>query len=233
MTPRFIALVPAAGSGSRIGAERPKQYLKLHGRAILQHTLDVLLSVPALSSIHVVLSPDDAWFAELAMHAHPKLNVLHCGGNSRAETVSNGLQALADVLDADDWILVHDAARPCLQAADVTRLIDMLQSDPVGGLLALPVADTLKRADSNGRVDATVARDGLWRAQTPQMFRYGILSQALAQPGAEITDEASAIEALGLAPKLVMGSERNIKVTYAHDLALAEGWLAEDRSADR
>lgn len=229
MNPRFIALVPAAGSGSRLGAALPKQYLKLHGKTILEHTLALLLQVPALSRVHLVLSPDDTLFADLGISTDPRLNILHCGGGSRAETVGNGLQAIAEEMDANDWVLVHDAARPCLQASEVMRLIDTLRTDPVGGLLALPVADTLKRADSHGHVSATVPRDGLWRAQTPQMFRYGTLKQALKPPHTiEITDEASAIEALGLAPRLVMGSEKNIKITYAHDLALAESWLATD-----
>ncbi|MBL8509094.1 MAG: 2-C-methyl-D-erythritol 4-phosphate cytidylyltransferase, partial [Chitinimonas sp.] len=154
------------------------------------------------------------------------LTVLRCGGASRAETVRNGLQALAGELAADDWVLVHDAARPCIAPADVARLITALREDSVGGLLAVPVADTLKRADAACRVAGTVPRDGLWRAQTPQMFRHGVLCRALAEGACEaITDEASAIEAAGMSPRLVVGDERNIKVTYPQDLALAALYL--------
>lgn len=229
MTPtaRCVALVPAAGSGARMGSAQPKQYLALCGQALLLHTLAALLASPALQQVAVVLSPEDGWFDALTLPLDPRLVVLRCGGASRAETVRNGLLALPQA--EDDWVLVHDAARPCLQAADTARLIAALQDDPVGGLLALPVADTLKRADAAGRVAATVPREQLWRAQTPQMFRYGLLLRALStEAGAQITDEASAIERLGLAPRLVLGSERNIKVTYPHDLALAARWLEEN-----
>lgn len=235
---RCIAVVPAAGSGSRMGASQPKQYLPLLGEALLLHTLDALDACPEISLIALVLSPDDSGFAaaispEACQQRYgERLRVLHCGGASRAETVRNGLAALAPELNEDDWLLVHDAARPCLSPADVSRLVASLADDPVGGLLALPVADTLKRADPDGRVAATVARDSLWRAQTPQMFRHQLLRRALAH-GADsaITDEASAIEALGLAPRLVAGNERNLKVTYPDDLALAALFLRAARTS--
>lgn len=222
----FIALLPAAGSGSRMGAATPKQYLPLLGVPLLRHTLHALSATESINQVVLVISPDDAWFDEQWRADFPKLAVLRCGGASRAETVRNGLLALANTVAADDWILVHDAARPCIQSADIETLIRELRDDPVGGLLALPMADTLKRADGEQRIAATVPRNGLWRAQTPQMFRHGLLLKALSQLADDsITDEASAIEAAGLSPKLVVGSERNIKVTFPADLALAALYL--------
>ncbi|MGQ5523372.1 2-C-methyl-D-erythritol 4-phosphate cytidylyltransferase [Chitinimonas sp. PSY-7] len=229
---RFVALLPAAGSGSRMTADRPKQYLPLLGKPLLFHTLLALADTPEIDQVVLVLSPEDTGFdaaltgIDLDSELSGKLTVLRCGGDSRAETVRNGLTAIASNLATDDWVLVHDAARPCLRSTIVSKLIVSLRDDPVGGLLAVPIADTLKRADSAERIAATVPRDALWRAQTPQMFRHGMLLAAL-QTGADgsITDEASAIEAQGLAPRLVMGDERNIKVTYPTDLALAALYL--------
>lgn len=221
MSARRIALVPAAGSGSRMESDVPKQYLTLLGKPLLSVTLESLLSADSIDLVCLLLSPDDSLFGSRVALSHPRLRVLYCGGASRAETVRNGLVAIEAA--ADDWILVHDAARPCLAGSDVDRLVAALRDDPVGGLFALPVADTVKRADADGRVRATVARDDLWRAQTPQMFRAGLLSRALAAGAdATITDESSAVEALGLAPKLVPGPVGNIKVTYPADLAQAE-----------
>lgn len=217
----FFALVPAAGSGSRFGAPSPKQYLPLLGRPLLAHTLDALLAVPRLARVAVVIAPDDELWASFSWPADPRLLVLRCGGGSRAESVAAGLECLAGEAGGEDWVLVHDAARPCLTPQSVTRMIETLESDPVGGLLAVPVADTLKRADGEGRVAATVARDGLWQAQTPQMFRFDLLRRALAQAQG-VTDEAGAIEAMGLKPLLVPGDASNFKVTYPQDLALAE-----------
>ena len=218
------ALIPAAGGGSRMGAGRPKQYLPLAGRPLIRHALVTLCSVPAIERVYVVLAPDDeSWpgFDELSA----KLHVLRCGGATRAESVANGLRAMADVRD-DDWVLVHDAARACLTVEHVETLIREVGADPVGGLLAVPVADTLKR-EVDGRIGATVARDKLWQAQTPQMFRHGLLSQALAA-ARDVTDEAGAVEALGLQPKLVAADATNLKVTYALDLHLAE-WILANR----
>ncbi|PHV13466.1 2-C-methyl-D-erythritol 4-phosphate cytidylyltransferase [Chitinimonas sp. BJB300] len=229
---RFIALLPAAGSGSRMATDTPKQYLPLLGKPLLVHTLFALACSPEIDQVVLVLSPEDEWFdstvdnACLGNELGSKLTVLRCGGDSRAETVRNGLMALTSHLAADDWVLVHDAARPCLQSADVSRLIATLRDDPVGGLLALPIADTIKRADKAERITATVPRDALWRAQTPQMFRHGMLLNALQNSAdGSVTDEASALEAQSLAPRLVMGDERNIKVTYPADLALAALYL--------
>ncbi|HOI53095.1 MAG TPA: 2-C-methyl-D-erythritol 4-phosphate cytidylyltransferase [Azonexus sp.] len=219
--PRHYAIVPAAGSGARFGAEKPKQYLDLLGRPLIFHTLAALTAHPAIERVWVVLAPDDPWWprhdwSELG----PKLETVRCGGATRAESVGNGLQAAAMAAADDDWILVHDAARPCLSRRMLDALCDELADDPVGGLLAVPVADTLKRADANQRVAATEPRDGLWQAQTPQMFRYGRLVEALNKHNA-VTDEAGAIEALGLTPKLVRGDSTNLKVTFPADLALA------------
>ncbi|WP_374328468.1 2-C-methyl-D-erythritol 4-phosphate cytidylyltransferase [Azonexus sp.] len=217
--PRHYAIVPAAGSGARFGAEKPKQYLDLLGRPLIFHTLAALTAHPAIERVWVVLAPDDPWWprhdwSELG----PKLETVRCGGATRAESVGNGLKAA--LAADDDWILVHDAARPCLSRQMLDALCDELADDPVGGILAVPVADTLKRADADQRVAATEPRDGLWQAQTPQMFRYGRLVEALAKHNA-VTDEAGAIEALGLKPKLVRGDSTNLKVTFPADLALA------------
>lgn len=218
---RYFAIVPAAGSGSRFGAEKPKQYLNLLGRPLIFHALAALVACPEIERVWVVLSPDDPYWLQYDWSdLGAKLDTVRCGGETRAESVTNGLQAAAMVAADDDWVLVHDAARPCLSAEMLTSLFTDLADDPVGGLLAVPVADTLKRADGEQRVAATEPRDGLWQAQTPQMFRYGRLLEAL-KNGTAVTDEASAIEALGLKPKLVSGDSTNLKVTYPADLALA------------
>ena len=221
---RYLALVPAAGSGSRFGGPSPKQYLQLNGRPLMWHTLQALSQVEAISEVVLVLSPGDEWFDDFDWNL-PKLRVLRVGGASRAESVRNGLAAMA--AGERDWVLVHDAARCCLSVAAVERLIATLADEPVGGLLALPVPDTVKRADAEGRISATVPRQGLWLAQTPQMFRAGLLGEALAGSVAEeVTDEASAIEQHGHKPRLVEGDAQNFKVTYPRDLALARAILA-------
>lgn len=219
--PRHYAIVPAAGSGSRFGAERPKQYLDLLGRPLIFHTLSALVACPDIERVWVVLAPDDPWWPRYDWsELGAKLETVRCGGATRAESVANGLQAASMVAADNDWVLVHDAARPCLSAAQLDALFADLAHDPVGGILAVPVADTVKRADAEQRVAATEPRDGLWQAQTPQMFRYGLLGEALAKCRA-VTDEAGAVEALGLKPKLVRGDATNLKVTYPADLALA------------
>jgi 2-C-methyl-D-erythritol 4-phosphate cytidylyltransferase len=219
---RYFAIVPAAGSGSRMGAERPKQYLALAGRPVIWHALAALCAVPRIERVVVVLSPEDGWWPSFDWQplAH-RLQVLHAGGETRAATVGNALRAMESELEQDDWVLVHDAARACLTPGQVHTLIDELVDDTVGGLLAQPVADTLKRGDGAQRVVQTVSREAMWQAQTPQMFRLGLLLRAMAEAPA-VTDEASAIEALGLAPKLVAADAMNFKVTYPQDLALAE-----------
>jgi 2-C-methyl-D-erythritol 4-phosphate cytidylyltransferase len=221
----FHALVPAAGSGSRMGAELPKQYLPLAGKPMIAHALHTLCACAEISTVFVVLAPDDTQFHQYDWNAYgDKLQPLYCGGAQRSDSVLNGL--LASEVEQDDWILVHDAARPCLTQAHLARLIVELRHDPVGGLLAVPVADTLKREDGSGRVLRTESREQLWQAQTPQMFRAGLLEQAL-QRGGAVTDDASAVEALGLQPKLVLADTTNFKVTYPQDIKLAELLLQE------
>lgn len=235
--PRCHALLPAAGSGSRMASERPKQYLPLAGQALILHALQTFAAVTRIDRIYVVLSPDDAdWQDSWTQALAPKLRVLRCGGASRAESVRNGLQAMVAEVAPDDWVLVHDAARPCLTATAVQTLIAAVEDAGQaadGGLLALPVADTLKRADEAQRVHGTVARSGLWQAQTPQMFPCQVLLAALqaASDLARITDEASAIEALGGRPLLVPSTASNFKVTYPADLQLAE-WILQQRRKD-
>lgn len=232
----FHALVPAAGSGARMGNEKPKQYLPLVGRPLVWHGLRALCGVARISRVFVVLSPQDAdWAAHDWSALGPKLTPLFCGGATRADSVRNGLRATASQVGAEDWMLVHDAARPCLTIAQVDLLIDTVcrESARDGGILALPVADTLKRADDCGNIAETVPRAGLWQAQTPQMFRHGDLLRALAsgkdaQAIGAITDEASAMEMLGFRPRLVMSDPGNLKVTYPPDRRLAE-WILQQR----
>ena len=218
MAERLLAVVPAAGGGSRLGAALPKQYLELAGDCMLHRTLDALLAEPRLSAIVVVVSPADARRPPVGRF-DARVRFAAVGGATRADSVAAGLGQLA--ADDHDWVLVHDAARPGLSPAALARLIDAVGDDRVGGLLALPVADTVKRADASGRVLATVDRDGLWAAQTPQMFRAGVLREALSGDRRGITDEASAVERLGLQPLLVRGEPGNLKVTLAEDLQLA------------
>lgn len=225
--PRYFALIPAAGVGARMNAGYPKQYLPLVGKPMLAHVLETFAASASIAHTYVVVSAEDAYIADLlsgAQHLLDRISILYNGGVTRHQSVLNGMRAMDGRVDNEDWILVHDAARPGLSDALIERLIAELKDDPVGGLLALPVVDTLKRADPSRHVQATVAREALWGAQTPQMFRYGLLRKALEQ-ASEVTDEASAIEALGLQPRLVEGSPRNLKVTLPHDIALAELYL--------
>ena len=223
---KSFALIPAAGSGSRMGGVVEKQYLDLNAVPMIAHAMMVLARQPRIERIFVVLSPTDRRWNNYAWQGwEERIEVLRCGGKTRAETVLNGLDAIAPVCAPDDWVLVHDAARPCLPDEMLAKLLDEVSGDPVGGLLAVPVADTLKRAapesPAGSRAEATVPRAGLWQAQTPQMFRHGTLSQALRSAGSDITDEASAIEQLGGQPRLVESDSRNLKVTYPQDLELA------------
>ena len=220
---KFYALIPAAGSGSRMGGAIEKQYLDLNSVPMIAHAMMVLAREPRITKLFVVLSPTDRRWNNYAWQGwEERIEVLRCGGASRAETVLNGLDAIAKICAADDWVLVHDAARPCLPDEMLGKLLDEVADDPVGGLLAVPVADTLKRADQQGRVSATEPRAGLWQAQTPQMFRHGLLRRALKAAGSDVTDDASAIEKAGLHPLLVEADSRNLKVTYPRDLQLAQ-----------
>jgi 2-C-methyl-D-erythritol 4-phosphate cytidylyltransferase len=219
MTNNYFALIPAAGSGSRMGEPLPKQYLPLLGRPMIYHAIHTFCSHPAIASITVVLSSDDAlWDTFDWSEFGTKLAVLRCGGATRAQSVTQGLRELR--VNARDWVLVHDAARPGLDQALLDKLLDELADDAVGGLLAVPLADTLKRADDEQRAVNTEPREKLWQAQTPQMFRHAQLLDALEQAGDQVTDEASAIEWLGLRPKLVESDNRNLKITYPRDLDL-------------
>ncbi|HSW21171.1 MAG TPA: 2-C-methyl-D-erythritol 2,4-cyclodiphosphate synthase [Burkholderiaceae bacterium] len=225
--PRLFGLVPCAGVGVRAGTSGPKQYARLAGRALVAHTLRALAQVSRLHAVLVVLADDDTLFEREV----PEFTGTRCwlerrGGVTRAQTVANGLVSLRERgAHDDDWVLVHDAARALIDAQWVDRLVDACLDDEVGGLLALPVADTLK-AERDGRSAITVDRRDKWSAQTPQMFRIGVLSQALARAGDAVTDEAGAIEATGLSPKLVMGDAANIKVTWPEDLSRAQALLA-------
>lgn len=206
----------------------PKQYLQLAGRAVLEWSAAPLLARPDCAGVIVALAPDDQHWPTLAL-AHDARVQTVIGGAERADSVRQGLMALRSQLGDDDWVLVHDAARPCLQAAELAALIDRVRDDEVGGLLAAPLVDTLKRADDSGRVGETVSRERLWRALTPQMFRFGVLSRALAdaaQRGIPVTDEAQAIELAALRPLLVAGSADNLKITLPEDLPRAARILA-------
>ncbi|HEX7635691.1 MAG TPA: 2-C-methyl-D-erythritol 4-phosphate cytidylyltransferase [Noviherbaspirillum sp.] len=224
---RYFALIPAAGVGARISAGYPKQYLPLAGKPMLQHVLETFAASTAIAHTFVVVSKEDAYIDEILSdiaHLSGRISLIHDGGPTRQRSVHNGLHAIRELVEDEDWVLVHDAARPGVTIALIDKLIDELQHDPVGGLLALPVVDTLKRSIADRRAETTVPRDRLWAAQTPQMFRYALLRRALEEV-MDVTDEASAIEALGLQPKLIEGSPRNFKVTLPHDVALAELYL--------
>ena len=224
--PAFWAVIPAAGVGARMAADRPKQYLQLGGRTILEHSIDCFLDHPCLKGVVVSIAADDPYWPGLACASDTRIQRA-AGGRERADSVLNALLLLHAQGAADnDWVLVHDAARPNLARDDLDRLLGELANDPVGGLLAVPARDTLKRADANGRVSATIDRSTVWQAYTPQMFRLGALHRALADSlvaDVAITDEASAIEWSGQAPRLVEGRNDNIKVTRPEDLE----WLRQ------
>jgi 2-C-methyl-D-erythritol 4-phosphate cytidylyltransferase len=221
--PKIFAIVPAAGQGTRIGDAVPKQYLPIAGKPMMFHSIEVLAAVPRIASVCVVLSPLDRHWGQHDWSALPdKIEPMFAGGATRAASVGNGIERLGDRVAPDDWILVHDAARPCLTKELVEQFLDEIGDDPVGGLLAMPLADTLKNADENQRVSATIPRTHLWRAQTPQMVRQSLLRRGLAaRPAA--TDESQAVEGVGhSAPRLVQGENSNLKVTFAEDMVLAE-----------
>lgn len=227
-----FAVVPAAGVGQRMGASLAKQYLPLMGKTILEHTLSTLLDVSEIKSIVVVVSPVDSHWKTLPVFNDPKITVVD-GGEQRSHSVLNGLQALSQECAAEDWVLVHDVARPCVGLAEIDRMFSVLRDDHVGGILAVPCTDTIKQVTAQS-IDQTVDRDLLWRAQTPQMFRYQLLLTAMKEgleQGLTITDEASAIELAGHHPKVIEGSSTNIKITCPDDLPLAEFYLQNSRSS--
>ena len=230
----YVALIAAAGNGSRMALQTPKQYACLAGMPMLYHAVRSLAAEP-IETVFVVLAQEDGMFAQQDWREFEgRIEPLYCGGATRRDSVFNGLVAAMDAVEADDWVLVHDAARPCLPRGDLDRLIAEVSGDPIGGLLALPVTETVKRIAGSGnsdaagsvRVAATEDRSKLWLAQTPQMFRAGLLAEALRRAQPTVTDEASAVEQMGLKPRLVAGSRQNLKVTYPDDLAIAEAILA-------
>lgn len=232
MDSKHWVIVPAAGSARRMGAAVPKQYLPLAGRTVIEWSLAPFLQRERTCGVVVVLAHSDARWSQTALAGHAKI-ITTTGGAERMDSVLAGLQALETRAAARDWVFVHDAARPCLSSSDLDRLVNELSNDDVGGLLAAPVVDTLKRSDDEQRVDQTVPREKLWRALTPQMFRFELLQQALlsaVENRAAVTDEAQAVEALGLRPKLIAGDADNIKITLPEDLPRAERIL-RSRSA--
>ncbi len=229
MTAKITAIVPAAGVGSRMQADRPKQYLILHGHTVLEHTVEVLLRHPDVGQMVVAVSDNDPYFGSLELANHPRV-VRVSGGKERADSVLSALDYVCQH-QLSEWVLVHDAARPCVEHVDISQLIATAQTHTVGAILAAPVRDTMKRADGGQNIDHTVDRVALWHALTPQMFRAQPLMQALTQAlaaQAVITDEASAFEWLGQKPALVAGRADNIKITQPEDLALAEFYLSRN-----
>jgi 2-C-methyl-D-erythritol 4-phosphate cytidylyltransferase len=224
---KFHVIIPAAGVGNRMANVLPKQYLQLAGKPMISHVIQVFFNNPRIAGIYLALSPEDEFWRTLTLNPESKLHLHYTGGETRSDTVLNTLQAID--ADDDDWILVHDAARPGLSAALLDVLLDTLENDEVGGLLAMPVADTLKKSDELNHVEKTISRQSLWQAQTPQMFRYVTLKKALSNFEGTPTDEAEAIEAIGLQPKLVQGELRNLKITYPQDLALLEALFEKQK----
>ena len=224
-----IAVVPAAGVGSRMKADRPKQYLQIHGKTILEHTVEKLLSHPQVSKIVVAVSDDDPYYPELPLNLNPQV-IRVSGGTERADSVLSALDYITQQ-QLSDWVMVHDAARPCIQLSDIDKLISGAMTHDVGAILAAPVRDTMKRG-VQGQIEHTVDRVDLWHALTPQMFRSKplrkVLSEAL-QQGVSITDEASAFEWKGLSPALIAGRSDNFKITQPEDLALAEFYLSQNK----
>lgn len=232
MQDKVWAVVPAAGIGSRMRANCPKQYLPLAGLSVIEHTLQRLLTLPVIEKIFVTISPNDAYWCDLDISKHPQIITAE-GGKERADSVLNGLQSLTNIAADNDWVLVHDAARPCVSVDAIEALLSKCHTHAVGGILGVPVADTLKRVNAKQGIEQTVDRSVLWQAQTPQLFRYKVLRDALARAlasGAVVTDESSAIEYEGLLPLMVEGNSDNIKITRPEDLPLAEMILKKQNS---
>ena len=230
--PKCWVVVPAAGSGQRMGAAQPKQYLPIDNATVIEHTISKLLTVDAIAGVLVVLAADDVQFSALSIASHPKVSTT-IGGAERSETVLLALNYLQQKIEPNDWVLVHDAARPCITKGAIEQLIKTLSNHPVGGLLAVPVSDTLKKVGTERTVKQTVDRQELWQAQTPQMFRYEMLRESLQlalNNGSAVTDEASALEMSGYQPIVVKGQRDNIKITHSEDLPLAEFILQKQRS---
>ncbi len=232
---RIWCVIPAAGTGQRMGADRPKQYLELAGRMVIEHTLEKFVSHSRIAGVVVALAAEDCWWDKVKLSAGCELR--RCdGGEKRFESVLNGLNVLKDGgAGKEDWVLVHDAARPCVRREDIDRLIHAATAHPVGAVLGIPVRDTMKRADASANVRKTVSRAGLWHAFTPQMFRLGPLAASLKralEEGADVTDEAQAMERTGAYPVMVEGHADNLKITTPTDLQLAEHFIStqEDKA---
>jgi len=231
---KFHAVIPAAGAGSRMAADIPKQYLTLAGQTVLEQSLDVLLACERIDTVVLVLSADDERWPEIKSRYKDSRVETVPGGAERCHSVLNGLEHLAGTASVDDWVLVHDAARPCVRQQDIEMLMSSLEDDSVGGLLGMPVADTMKQVDSDSMILKTVERDGLWRALTPQMFRLGPLRDALQQAiasGVMVTDDAAAMEMAGFRPRMVEGHADNIKITRPGDLQLAEFYMQSRKTS--
>ena len=224
---KFHIIIPAAGSGSRMGLDKPKQYLVLHKQTFVERVTRIFENISFIDSIHIALHPEDGVWKTLNLSFSSKVQTHYCGGASRSETVSNALESIKEEVDEQDWILVHDAARPGIQEKDVIHLIEALRDDPVGGLLAYPIADTIKKSNKEDRVIDSPVRDHLWQAQTPQMYRYKMLTDALNSFDGIPTDESQAIERLGMKPKLIKGDFKNFKVTYQEDLKILESLITK------
>lgn len=224
MIQKTWTIIPAAGIGARMQSDRPKQYLKLNDQTLLEHVVNLFSALPNMQKVVVVLNAKDHWWPMLRFN-HPEKILTVIGGKERVDSVLMGLHFLADFADLNDFVLVHDAARPCVRTQDVLRLLEAVNDHKVGGLLGLPIVDTIKKVDSHDHVEKTVSREQLWAAQTPQCFRYGLLKRAIENALSRqqmVTDESSAIECVGLKPKMVLGYSHNIKITFPEDLALAE-----------
>ena len=233
--PAVWAVVPAAGVGKRVGDDIPKQYLRLHHQTILEWSLERLMQVPEVQKIVVAVSEGDEYWPELKIMAHERIETAE-GGYQRCHSVLNGLHILNRLAEDSDWVLVHDAARPCVRVADIEKLIDTATARDQGAILAIPVRDTMKKSNDNNEIEETVERDFLWHALTPQLFKFGELKQALQaalDDGFEVTDEASAMEHAGFKPLLVEGHSDNIKVTLPQDLHLAAHFLTQQEEGDQ
>ena len=226
--PVYWVVVPAAGVGSRMGANCPKQYLTLLDKTVLEHTLERLLALPAINNVYLALSSADDFWPQLDCAKNPKIIRVN-GGDERADSVLNGLLALPVEAQDEDWVLVHDAARPCIRSHEIIKLMEMASTHEVGGILGVPVSDTLKRVNDT-KIEKTVDRNSLWQAQTPQLFRLGVLRDCLfraLQEGKAITDEASALEYYGYSPLMVQGRSDNIKITRPEDLVIAAALMQQ------
>lgn len=228
----YWAIVPAAGVGSRMQSDRPKQYLPLAGKTVIQHTLEKLAAVPQVTGIVMALGADDAYWDELKIKLSKPLKIVE-GGKDRVHSVFNAVSSIADALNEDDWLLVHDAARPCVQVKDIIQLIEAVSEHECGGLMAVPASDTLKMSNDRQYVEKTIDRSRIWHALTPQCFRAPLLLEAL-KKGIKhpqgITDESSAMEAMGYQPLLVEGRSDNVKITRPEDIALAEFYFQREDS---